>query len=378
MYSAFVSIVAASVLLQVVAIVWAVRLIRITKTSKAWLVIALAMLAMAIRRITVLVSVMMRPNTLDVTDVFSEAIGLVIAILLLVGVAAIGHMFGTLQRSSETTQRTRELLETQVQQRTADLLKAHEKLQVEFAQRARVEEALRDEHLHLRHVLEICESDQRLLAYEIHDGFVQPATAALMNLQASLSVFLTDPDKALENVVRGLQTLQESLSQVRWLISGLRPVVLEELGLVAAVDKLVSDSEKRTEVQIIWTHETHFDRLAPTLELSLFRIIQEGLRNSVRYSESDRVEVALTQTDRTICLRIQDWGCGFDAAAPRFNHFGLESIQERARLFAGTARIQSAPGKGTCITVEVPLVEKEAEMQANPAGEELVSQGHHP
>ena len=206
-------------------------------------------------------------------------------------------------------------------------------------------------------VLEMCERDQQLLAYEIHDGFVQPATAALMNLQASLSAYATDPDRALENIVRGVQLLQESLSQVRCLIGGLRPVVLEDQGLVAAVEQLVCDTKNRTEIQIDWSHQVEFQRLAPVVEMSLFRIIQEALRNALRHSHADRIEIALTQTGRTLGARIQDWGCGFDTSVPRPDHFGLESMRERARLFGGAARIQSAPGEGTCVTAEFPLVE---------------------
>ena len=206
-------------------------------------------------------------------------------------------------------------------------------------------------------VLEMCERDQQLLAYEIHDGFVQPATAALMNLQASLSAYATDPDRALENIVRGVQLLQESLSQVRCLIGGLRPVVLEDQGLVAAVEKLVCDTKNRTEIQIDWSHQVEFERLTPAVEMSLFRIIQEALRNALRHSHTDRIEIALTQTGRTLCAEIQDWGCGFDTSVPKPDHFGLESMRERARLFGGTARIQSALGEGTCVTAEFPLIE---------------------
>src|SRR5271157_5865433 len=118
--------------------------------SGAWIVIAVAMLAMAIRRLGVLVGVVLDPNTLDLTEFWSDAVGLFIAILLLVGIAAIGPLFRTVQEAKDTTQRAHEQLEKEFQQRTADLVSAHEKLQAEFAQRAKAEAALRDEHLHLR------------------------------------------------------------------------------------------------------------------------------------------------------------------------------------------------------------------------------------
>ena len=361
MYFTLLIIVAISLTLQVAAAFLALRLIRITGTNRAWMLIAGAMLAAAIRRLTVLVGVLASPRSPDLMDLGSEALGLFLSILLLAGIASIAPLFRTIQQAKETTQQARDRLEREVQQRTADLVRAHEELQEEFTQRAKAEEALRDEHCRLHQVLEMCERDQKLLAYDIHDGFVQPATAAIMNLQAGLAAYSTDRETALENVVRGLQLLQESISQVRWLISGLRPVVLEELGLVAAIDKLVDDTENRTQLPINWSHQVQFDRLSPALEMSLFRIIQEALRNAVNHSRTDRVEIALTQAGGTIQVTVRDWGCGFDTAVHKPDHFGLEGMQERARLFGGNVRIESAAGEGTCVSAEFPLLEKEAE-----------------
>ncbi len=357
MQVAVIFIVALSLALQVLAAFLAMRLIRITGPNWAWIAIAVAMLAAAIRRVIVLVGVLGGPSAYGLTEFWGEALGLLITILLLAGIASIAPLFRTIQQAKEGTQRAHDQLEADVRQRTADLVAAHEKLQAEFAQRAKAEGALRVEHRRLHQVLEMGERDQRLVAYEIHDGFVQPATAAFMNLQAGLAAFPTDPERALENLRRGAQLLQESMSQVRWLISGLRPVVLEDHGLVAAVDQLVHDTENRTTIPIAWSHQVQFDRLAPALEMSLFRIIQEALRNAVRHSRTDRIEIALTQTGGTIAVRIQDWGVGFDASLRKPEHFGLESIQERARLFGGAARIQSAPGEGTSVTAEFPLAE---------------------
>jgi signal transduction histidine kinase len=146
-------------------------------------------------------------------------------------------------------------------------------------------------------------------------------------------------------------------------MSGLRSVVLEDEGLVAAVDNLVDNTRLRAKIQIEWSHQVQFDRLAPPLEMALFRIIQEALRNAVRHSRSERIEIALTQAGETVTARIQDWGCGFDASVHKPDHFGLEAMQERARLFGGAARIESAPGEGTRVTVEFPITEKEADVK---------------
>ena len=358
MYGWFIVIDAISLVLQVAVAIMAIRMIRITGSNRAWIVIAVAMLAMVVRRVAVLTGILVAPETVDIPELWSDAIGLLNALLLLVGIALIAPLFRAIQQAKETIERSRDQLEREVAQRTAELVQARDELQKELAQRARAEEALRDEHSRLLGVLEMGEQDQRLLAYEIHDGFVQPATAALMNLQAGLATHAADPQQAMEDIERGLQLLQDSIAQVRRLIGGLRPIVLEDEGLVAAIDKLVRDSDSRTAIKIDWSHHVEFERLAPSLEKSFFRIIQEAFRNALNHSGSDRIEIALTQSDKTVVATIQDWGCGFDATADKPGHFGMEGMRERARLFGGSVQIQSATGKGTLVTVEFPLAEK--------------------
>ena len=158
MHFAFIVIVALSLVVQVATALLAMRLIRITGTSRAWMVIAAAMLAMAIRRLIVLIGVIPDFSDLARTEFWSEAVGLFNAVLLLAGIAAIAPLFRTIQRAKETTEQARDQLEHEVRQRTADLAGAHEKLQAEFAQRAKAEAALRDEHRRLQQVLEISAS----------------------------------------------------------------------------------------------------------------------------------------------------------------------------------------------------------------------------
>ncbi len=213
------------------------------------------------------------------------------------------------------------------------------------------------EHSHLRSVLAIHEKERQLVAYDIHDGFVQPAIAASMGLQAALAACPREPETARQHVVSALQLLQRSLSQVRSLVAGLRPAVLTEAGLVAAIEQLVQDAQSSSQAFIEWSGQVAFDRLSPALEASIYRIVQEGLTNAVRHSDSKRVAIGMRQVDDTVHLRIEDWGCGFDPARPMAGRYGLEGIRERARLFGGAARIDSAPGKGTRIEVDLPLIE---------------------
>jgi signal transduction histidine kinase len=354
----FTIIVAVSLVLQFLAAWQAMRMIRVTGTSRAWIAVAAALVVMAIRRATLLYFSLGYPDTVDFTSFVSECFGLVSAALVLTGVLIIEPLFRGFRQERKAAEESHDRLELQVLRHNSDLLAANQQLTEEVAKRTEAEAALHEEHRHLRSVLEIYEQDRRLVAYDMHDGFVQSAAAAQMGLQGAIGAYKHDPGKALELVVRSLHQLQQSLAQVRSLMRGLRPVVLEESGLLAAVEQLVQDAAADSEARIDWSSCVTFDRLSPVLEMSIFRIIQEGLTNALHHSKSDRVSIAMKQIDRTIHVRIEDWGIGFETAEPKEGHYGLEGIRQRARLLGGAATIDSAPGKGTRVEVELPLIER--------------------
>ena len=146
------------------------------------------------------------------------------------------------------------------------------------------------------------------------------------------------------------------MGEARQLMNGLRPAVLDDFGIVAALENLVADQQSETGPAIDLTHDVGFERLAFPLEVAVFRIVQEGLVNALRHADSDRVEVRLVEGDRQLTIEISDRGVGFDPAEVRRSSFGLEGIRQRARLFNGHASIDSVPGRGTRITVVLPLV----------------------
>jgi len=210
----------------------------------------------------------------------------------------------------------------------------------------------------LNRLVDAYEQYRKLVAYEIHDGVVQCMTGALISLEPSVRS-LGDglPAVAREGLDRTVQLLRDGIVEARRLMNGLRPEVLDDYGLIAAVDHLVRESRSGTQASIEWSHCGDFDRLAPPLETTLFRIIQEGLGNSLRYSESYRVRIALSQEADQIRIVVEDWGCGFDPQAIPQDRFGVRGIRERAKVFDGEATIDSAPGKGTRIVVDLPLIE---------------------
>jgi len=225
-------------------------------------------------------------------------------------------------------------------------------LSEDITQAKQVEEELLAEQRFLEHLLQVQEGERRLVAYDIHDGFVQAVIAAMMHLQ-SLAAEADLSDAARQKLALPLKLLQDSIEEARRMISGLRPPIIDEQGLVAAIEYLVHESTQHT-TKVLFHHAVHFDRLEPVLEGSLYRIVQEALSNVFRHSHAKLAQVTLIQTPEQLSLQIEDWGQGFDTSKTSSRQFGLRGIRERARLCGGTAAIQSTPGQGTRVCVQVP------------------------
>ena len=207
------------------------------------------------------------------------------------------------------------------------------------------EEQVRLEQQSLRRTLDIQERERRLIAYDIHDGLVQYLTGALMHLESFAASAYAAPGDAPPDYDRGIDLLREALAEGRRLISGLRPPILDERGIVAALEYLVS--EVRPEIpQIEFMNNTQFGRLTPAIEVAIFRIAQEAITNVRLHSGAQRAQVELVQHDEWVRLVVRDWGRGFDPATVQEERFGLQGIRQRARLLGrfGRRRKRTRPG----------------------------------
>jgi len=240
----------------------------------------------------------------------------------------------------------------------------------DVTQQRKAEEAVGKEQELLRQVLDLFERDRQLVAFELHDGLAQQLIGALMNLEASAQLAATAPQHSRQTYREGLRLLRESIEEARRLMRGLHPPALVAFGLVSAIEHLIQENEAAGRPQIEFVASPEFQRLARPLENVIFRIVQETLTNARRHSGSDKVRVELVQQDNRVRLSVRDWGVGFDVNELRRDRFGLTGIRERARLFGGSALIDTAPGKGTCVTVELPLVPAPAEQPPADAGVE--------
>ena len=221
------------------------------------------------------------------------------------------------------------------------------------------ERALRDERRALQQMLRTQERERQLVSYEIHDGMAQYQAGAIMQLEACLHSLQMRSDPRLDDVVRSctesLRLMRAAAAEARRLINGLRPPMLDELGIEEAVESLV-ERMRGIVPAIEYLHSEPLRRMDPDVETAVFRIAQESLSNVRKHAAARHVRVELApRGENDVAVIVSDDGVGFDANSVPTDRFGLEGIRQRARLFGREATITSAPGRGTRIEVTLPL-----------------------
>ncbi|MEQ8789261.1 MAG: PAS domain S-box protein [Pirellulaceae bacterium] len=225
---------------------------------------------------------------------------------------------------------------------------------VDITKTKQAEESLRAERRLLKRLLELHERDRQLIAYEIHDGIVQDMTGAAMFAEAAQHA-VADREDVRGRLDQSLKLLRGSIDEARRMITGLRPPILEDQGLVAAIENFVEETSLTNELNVDLRQDVKFGRIAPALEMAIYRIVQEGLNNVWQHSGSKVARVELVQKGEEVRVTVQDWGCGFDQSGVKTRRYGLLGIKERARLLGGRAQVSSSPGNGTRIDVTLPL-----------------------
>ncbi len=245
-------------------------------------------------------------------------------------------------------------LEQTVNARTEDLSRKNEELRAEIAERQRSDLELQEKQQLLERLISTHERDRQLVAYEIHDTFLQDVIAALMFIDTYYDRQSSGDEARLEPLEQARKLLRKSIDEARRMINGLRPPIIDEQGIVAGLEYLVNEVNARG-LEIRLVHKMNLERLTPTLEAAIYRIVQEGLSNIERHSKSRFGQIKMCQIDDRVRLEIRDLGMGFDPAIVAEGHYGLQGIKERARLVGGTVAVQSVPNEGTDIIVEIPL-----------------------
>jgi signal transduction histidine kinase len=198
--------------------------------------------------------------------------------------------------------------------------------------------------------------ERNRLARELHDSVTQSLFSVTLLIDAALNLLDRDPGKARERLERVNEVAQGALAEMRALIFQLRPMTLQEEGLLSAVKKHLSALRSR-HGRLVELEVTGCERRLPApVEDAAFRIIQESLNNVVKHASAPRSQVNLYFDADHLRLSTTDDGVGFDLAAPRPDHtLGMAGMRERAEGVGGHLLVESAPGRGTRVSADLPI-----------------------
>jgi signal transduction histidine kinase len=214
-------------------------------------------------------------------------------------------------------------------------------------------------------VREAEESERRRLARELHDDFGQRLTALRLKLQLSK----LRPDQRTAAIDDSIMMSEELLQDVRAFAHGLRPPLLDEVGLGPALRALVEAHVDPAASLMTIDVPERLPRLPPPIELAVYRVVQEAIANVIRHAEATRLSVAARIEDGALAVWVVDNGRGFrpeQVFAAERSHLGLVSMRERAAFAGGRLEVESSPGRGTRLCVRVPI----AAAAPAPAGRE--------
>ncbi|MDP4014075.1 MAG: GAF domain-containing protein [Candidatus Nanopelagicales bacterium] len=224
------------------------------------------------------------------------------------------------------------------------------------------------------------EAERRRLAFDLHDGVTTALASMSFHLSAAdltVSELACSDEPDLAAWVRELYRARDELSNARALadlaynqtraaIAGLHSLVLDDLGLVAAIESLVQTAQRDDgpDIRLVVDPEADLATIPDHAAASLYRVAQETLANAIKHAVAEKITLSLRRVSDSMILGCTDNGLGFDVADARASrvgnldgdqHFGLSSVAERCAVIGASLRIESAPGRGTTVLVELPL-----------------------
>ena len=254
-------------------------------------------------------------------------------------------------------------VEASISQITQDGRKLFTVILRDVTERVRAEQALRQSKEDLRELATLSQSlrerEKSQVARELHDELAQALTALKMDVNWIAERLPPGNKPVSAKVSAVIAMLDSTVAATRRIAADLRPLLLDDLGLAAAVEWLVQNFTERTGVACeLAMGSGDFDLEEPYAS-AVFRILQESLTNVARHACATQVEVTFERSELGIGIRVRDNGRGFSASDPRKpKTLGLMGLRERASLLGGEIRIESEPGLGTTIEVTIPLASK--------------------
>jgi len=204
-------------------------------------------------------------------------------------------------------------------------------------------------------IVSALESERRRLGQELHDEIGQRLTGIMLELTPAVEAA---PPELRARLVEAQEAVRTTLGLVGHLAWQLRPGILDDLGLVSALDALAVSAEEQAALRVGRSFPASLPPLAPEVELAVYRVAQESLTNALRHSGATHVELELLADGGAVSLRVTDDGRGFAAAEP--DGAGIRGMRERALLIGARLVVSSPPGSGVTIALDVPPARPEA------------------
>ena len=217
-------------------------------------------------------------------------------------------------------------------------------------QLAQMRAQLLDEFVNLQ------EEERRRIAFDLHDEIGQSLTSVMMGLRALGDQPETIRDRERLNDLR--EIVNQAVHEVRRIANGLRPAVLDHLGLLSALQRLAEDVRQIHDLDVECSLEVgDVSTLSAPLQTAIYRIVQEAITNVLRHAEADKVRVLVARGRFEVLIEIEDDGHGLDNSEATSENpgLGLQGMEKRASLFGGDFKATSTVGRGTLIRVRLPI-----------------------
>ncbi len=205
-------------------------------------------------------------------------------------------------------------------------------------------------------LLRMQEMEREQLSRDLHDHLGQHLTAVLMGMESMLVDCSNAPPRLYEQLEGSIELVQEMIQFTRELSAMMRPELLGQLGLEAALQELLRSFGRWSRLSVTFSNKSENLAVASDVAMHVYRIVQEALNNAARHAAATTVDVDIEPRDQSLWLTVSDDGQGFDPDRVSISRgIGIAGMQERARLLGGTLELQAEAGRGTVVKLQFPL-----------------------
>ncbi|MED4129023.1 MULTISPECIES: sensor histidine kinase [Shouchella] len=205
-------------------------------------------------------------------------------------------------------------------------------------------------------IIEAQEEERGRLSREIHDGPAQMMANVMLHSELIERIYHEKGIQEALKEIRGLRIMvRSSLAEVRRIIYDLRPMALEDLGLVPTLRKYLENSEERHDLTIHFKHFGIDNRLEQHFEIALFRLVQEAVQNALKHAKPSEILVKIEMNRNQVMVVVKDDGIGFNPSQKKEASFGIIGMKERVNMLNGSIKIQSEIEQGTSIFIQLPV-----------------------